>query len=68
MTRETSMYGPSTALPSIQQSKQALDEARLLYGRTLSLWATDVLVSRSAGLAAYHWRREDTEHAWNRAA
>ena len=54
--------------PTAAMSQRAMAEARRLFARTLSGWASDLLVVRADGLSGFTWTAEHTEHRWNRAA
>ena len=45
----------TTALPTPAESEEALDRAHRVFGRTLAVWASDVLELRRTGFLGQTW-------------
>ena len=59
---------PMMNVPSGAEAAQAVQEARRLFARTLSGWASDVLRLRRLGLHRPAWSTPDSAARWSKAA
>ena len=59
---------PTMHVPTSDEAAQAVEQARLVFGRTLAGWASDMLCVRRAGLTQIGWPVRTAQAAWRQAA
>ena len=61
-------HEPMMQVPTPAESERAIQQARSLFHRTLSIWACDLLALRKAGLDTPGWTASPPDAWWSEAA
>ncbi|MHC4946778.1 MAG: hypothetical protein ACYTG1_00740 [Planctomycetota bacterium] len=56
------------AVPTRARANEVMTDARRVFLRTLTGWASDTLTARHLGLARCAWRQGHADHRFSRAA
>jgi hypothetical protein len=65
---ETERQEPMMQGPTPAEARRAVEQARSLFRRTLSVWVCDLLALRRAGLDTPGWATAPPGFQWSRAA
>ena len=66
--QERGQHRTGIDLPSRDEADRAVARARLLFGRTLACWASDMLALRRDGMIRQTYSPRQDQTAWWRAA